>query len=155
MKPTHVVVHCSASEWGTILDINRWHLERGWKNGCGYHAGILNGYVTAEDAEKRRRDPLLNGALQAGRSLDMDAELEAQEVGAHAVGWNNRSLAVVLIGNGVYTAAQIETLDRLVRSWCVRFGIAAENVIGHNEIPGVAKACPALDMNLLRKRIAA
>lgn len=154
MTPTHIIVHCSASEWGTALDIDAWHKARGW-SGCGYHAVILNGYVTAEDAKHKRRDFLLDGALQAGRSLDMDAELEPQEVGAHAVGWNAHSLAVCLIGSGDYTTEQTLTLDRVLRAWCLRYGIHWENVLGHREIPGVNKECPALDMDAVRTRLRA
>lgn len=154
MSPTHIIVHCSASEWGTVLDIDRWHRDRGWK-GCGYHAVVLNGYVTSEDVREKRRDFLYNGALQVGRSLDMDAELEPQEVGAHAVGWNNRSLAVCLIGAGNYTTEQMLTLDRVLRAWCTRYGIRAENVLGHREIPGVNKDCPALNMDVVRERLKA
>jgi hypothetical protein len=137
-----------------VLDINKWHLARGWA-GCGYHAVILSGYITAEDRAKHRRDTLYDGAIQAGRSLDMDAELEPQEIGAHAQGWNSRSLAVCLIGNGIYTLAQIESVDRVLRAWCLRYGIKPENVLGHREIPGVAKDCPAMNMDIVRARLVA
>lgn len=152
MKPSHIIVHCSASDWGTVLDVDRWHRERGWA-GCGYHAVVLNGYVTAEDAKQLRRDWILDGQIQAGRSLDMDAELEPQEVGAHAKGWNSKSLAVCLIGSGTYTWSQRDALIRLVRSWRQRYGIPAEHVLGHCEIPGVNKACPDLDMDAVRKAV--
>jgi N-acetyl-anhydromuramyl-L-alanine amidase AmpD len=85
----------------------------------------------------------------------MDAELEPQEIGAHAQGWNSRSLAVCLIGSGVYTSAQIESMDRVLRAWCLRYGIPPENVLGHREIPGVNKACPAMNMDIARARLRA
>ena len=87
--------------------------------------------------------------------LDMDAELEPQEVGAHAKGWNHRSVAVCLIGSGSYTSAQRHALVGLILAWMVRYGIGVANVIGHNEIPGVAKACPALNMLELRDQLEA
>jgi len=149
VKPTYIIVHCSSSTWGTTIDIDRWHRERGWKS-IGYHAVILNGFVTAEDEKNGARDPLYDGALCPGRSLDMDAELEAQEVGTHAAGWNNRSVAVCLIGQGDYTRSQLNVLRIQIRAWMRRYEIPAENVLGHNEIPGVTKACPMLNMNVLR-----
>jgi hypothetical protein len=152
VKPTHIIVHCTASTWGTVLDVDKWHRARGW-SGCGYHALILNGYVTAEDARLDRRDPLLDGQIQAGRSLDMDAELEPQEVGAHAAGWNSRSVAVCLVGEGQYSPSQVAALLRTLRAWMIKYRIPAANVLGHNEIPGVAKACPVLDMQAIRDRL--
>lgn len=149
MRPTHIVVHCSDSLWGTTIDIDRWHRERGW-SGIGYHACILNGYVTSEDAIMGRRDALYDGALCPGRSLDMDSEFEPHEVGTHAAGWNNRSVAVCLIGKGEYTKSQMNVLRIQVRAWMLRYSIPAANVIGHNEIPGVTKACPMLDMDKFR-----
>ena len=81
---------------------------------------------------------------------DADAELEPQEVGAHATGWNHKSLAVCLIGSGDYTSEQKLVLFRVLRAWCRRFTIPVENVLGHRELPGVAKDCPALDMEWVR-----
>ncbi|MGH7178829.1 MAG: N-acetylmuramoyl-L-alanine amidase [Tepidisphaeraceae bacterium] len=152
MKPTHIIVHCSASEWGTVLDVDAWHKARGWK-GIGYHAVILNGYVTPEDWRLERRDGLYDGALCPGRALDLDAELEVQEVGTHAAGWNNRTVAVCLIGKGTYTGAQMNVLRILVRAWMLRYSILPEFVLGHGEIPGVTKQCPMLDMDAFRTSI--
>jgi hypothetical protein len=31
-----IIIHCSDSEFGNVIQIDRWHRERGWK-GIGYH----------------------------------------------------------------------------------------------------------------------
>lgn len=144
MRPTHIVVHCSASTWGTAIDIDQWHKARGWK-GIGYHAVILNGM-----SKSQWHDPFFDGAISPGRPLDEDADLEPQEIGAHAQGWNNHTVAVCLIGTGKYTAKQFDSLFRIIESWMIRFEVPIDHVIGHSEIPGVAKACPVLNMDNLR-----
>lgn len=70
-----IVLHCSATKRDQDIgrdEIDGWHKERGWK-GCGYHKII-------------RRD----GTVEDGRGID--------EVGAHAYGYNLRSVGVCIVG---------------------------------------------------------
>lgn len=74
-KIDKIILHHSASPMDstTIHDIHRWHLQRGWL-GCGYH------YVIHED-----------GSIFQGRPLNT--------VGAHARGYNERSIGICVVGN--------------------------------------------------------
>jgi N-acetylmuramoyl-L-alanine amidase len=76
-KPVEfVVVHCSATPPSRDIgaaDIDTMHKARGWKAGIGYHLVI-------------RRD----GRIEAGEHLNSR--------GAHAVGFNDNSISVCLVG---------------------------------------------------------
>ena len=74
-KIDKIVLHHSSSPMDrtTIHTIHNWHLQRGWL-GCGYH------FVIHED-----------GSIFQGRLLD--------KVGAHARGYNERSIGICVVGN--------------------------------------------------------
>ncbi len=79
MTPEKIIIHCSATPEGrdfSAADIDRWHRDRGF-NKIGYH------YVIR-----------LDGRIERGRRED--------EVGAHCLGENARSLGICYIG-GVAT----------------------------------------------------
>lgn len=70
-----MVIHCAATEAGAVFtaaDIKQWHLQRGFKD-IGYH------YVIR-----------LDGTLETGRPLEQE--------GAHAAGYNTRSIGVCYVG---------------------------------------------------------
>jgi N-acetylmuramoyl-L-alanine amidase len=130
-KVEAIVVHCSATPATMDIgaaEIDRWHRQRGFLR-IGYH------YVI-------RRD----GTREAGRSLD--------QVGSHAQGHNSTTLAVCLVGGindaklqkpqANFTEAQLQTLWATVRELQ---GLHPQaRVIGHRDLPGVAKACPSFDV---------
>ena len=127
-RTDYIVIHCSATP--PTMDIGAetirgWHRARGWGD-IGYH------YVL-------RR----NGVAEAGRPFD--------EVGAHAQGHNHNSVAICYVG-GVdaqgnpednRTDNQKDGLRALV-AMCRMLYPDAE-VLGHRDLPGVAKACPSFD----------
>lgn len=120
---TEIILHCSATRAGvpfSIVDIDRWHRQRGWR-GCGYHYVIL-----------------LDGTVQRGRALD--------EVGAHCAGHNQRSIGICYIGGldakgrptDTRTPEQRRAMERLIEELRLRFpGIELHT---HNEF--ARKACP-------------
>ena len=121
----YLVVHCSATKadssysWKTI---DQMHRQKGWL-GIGYH------FVIKTD-----------GTIQNGRDID--------DVGAHAVGFNERSLGICLIG-GLYgkpdfTAKQFDSLRRLL-DWLLSKYPEAE-VLGHRDLPDVHKECPCFNV---------
>ena len=125
----YLVVHCSATPEDMDIgasDIKRWHLQRGWLD-IGYH------YVI-------RRD----GTVEKGRNDNTP--------GAHARGYNQKSLGICLVG-GVesdgkspeanYTHAQWESLESLLSVLLVDHEGA--QVLGHRDLPNVHKACPSFD----------
>lgn len=119
----YFVVHCSDTM--DYLDIGaeeirHWHLERGWKD-IGYNAVI-------------RR----NGDLEWGRDIDKDGDY-FEEIGAHARGYNSKSLGICLVGRDRFTDAQMETLGTTLDQWKIRYPKA--NVVGHRDL-NPHKTCP-------------
>ena len=125
-----LVVHCSATPETMdigVEEIRKWHRQKGWLD-VGYHKII-------------RRD----GTIEDGRPITAP--------GAHARGFNQKSIGICLIG-GVesdkktpeanYTHAQWDALDALVRDLLVIHPDA--KVLGHRDLPYVNKACPSFDV---------
>ena len=124
-----IVVHCSASFAGQDIgarEIREWHLDRGFA-GIGYH------YVIR-----------LSGVVERGRSEDV--------AGAHAVGYNSHSIGVCLVGGidenaraqDTFTPAQHSALLALLLELRSRYPRAY--VLGHRDLPNVAKECPSFDV---------
>lgn len=133
MRPIDlIVIHCSATP--ADLDVGRaeideWHRKRGWR-GVGYH------YVI-------RR----SGALEHGRP--------ETAIGAHAEGYNARSIGVCLVG-GVrhgsaggliaesnFTAAQWVRLRGVIRDLHQRYPDA--KIVGHRDL-NAGKECPSFSV---------
>ena len=123
-----IVIHCSATPEEMDIgwkEIDRWHRAKGWRMG-GYHHVI-------------RRD----GSIEKGR------DLTAQ--GAHAKGYNHKSVGICLVG-GVepdgktpednFRAPQINQLVALLKR--LRGMYPSARIIGHNEIS--SKACPSFSV---------
>lgn len=123
-----IIIHCAATPPSMdigVREIDRWHRARGWRM-VGYHLVI-------------RRD----GTVETGRDL--------RNSGAHARGYNSRSVSICLVG-GVhedtrqpednFTKAQRYALEIQVQALREMFPDA--KVIGHNEV--AAKACPSFDV---------
>lgn len=150
IKPTRVIIHCSASPNGradTIDDIDRWHAQRGF-----------------------RRDPTLIGANRPDLkhvgyhfviavSGSVDIGRGEREIGAHVAGWNAHSLGVCLVGTDAFSAAQWESLRALLfgsrgsvaepnpNGLLGRHGLDAGAVCGHRDLPDVHKTCPGFDVH--------
>ena len=153
MKPEQIIVHCSASKWGNVIEIDRWHRARGWR-AIGYHVVILNGMSTAQDAKRGDTVRILDGAIQVGRALDADADLEAHEMGAHVYGFNKTTIGMCLIGVDKFTRNQIVNSVKVVKFWQELYGIETAKVKGHYEMPTAkGKTCPNIDMNLYRELV--
>lgn len=126
-----IIIHCSAtrpSQDVSAEEIERWHKGRGfWA--IGYH------YVI-------RRD----GGIEKGRPDTIP--------GAHVNGVNHISLGICMAGGVTeknvnvaennFTREQwlslVELVDRLKSEH------PSARVIGHRDVPGVAKACPSFDV---------
>ena len=125
---TLIIIHCSAvypwQESG-VREIDRWHRERGWKNGCGYH------YVV-------RRD----GTVETGRPLE--------KIGAHCLNHNRHSIGICYEGGldskgkpaDTRTEAQKQVMRELLKHLHLQFPKAI--IIGHNT-SNPMKACPCFD----------
>ena len=127
-KTEFIVIHCAATKPSmdtSAADIDRWHRERGWLK-IGYHFVI-------------KRD----GTIETGREVD--------ETGAHAKGYNSKSVSVCLIGGMAqessdpennFTDEQWTSLESVVETLTNRYPDA--ELIGHNDISD--KACPTFNV---------
>jgi len=124
-----IVVHCSATppemDIGADL-IRKWHVEEnGWSD-IGYHKVV-------------KRD----GTIEDGRP--------ASKTGAHAKGFNARSLGICLVGGigrggkaeNNFTPEQFAAARKQIDKWRTKYGHPL--VIGHGALPDVSKACPSFD----------
>lgn len=133
---TTVIVHCSDSSFGNAAEITRWHLERKFST-IGYHYVILNGRLSAY-----KMNGYFDGHIETGRPLDDDADMELDETGAHAFGYNN-AVGICLIGlSGTFTDSQIRSLNHLVAR--LRRQFKEINVIQHSDVDKKKPFCAGL-----------
>lgn len=151
----YIIVHHSASNWGCARVIDEWHKERGF-DCIGYHFVVLNGYTNLEDYRMKRKWNSLDGQIEVGRMLDKDNDLEKNEIGAHALGFNKESVGICLIHrDDDYQIKQKSSLLKLLREIISIFEIDINNVRGHYEINDKKPDCPGFDMDEVRKDLRA
>ena len=123
-----IVIHCSATRCDRPVPLEAviaCHRARGFAT-VGYHY-----YVTRD------------GTVHAGRPLYQE--------GAHATGYNRRSIGVCYEGGlnpcgqpaDTRTDAQKETLLKLMQR--LKKDYPHARIVGHRDIPFVAKECPCFD----------
>ncbi len=118
-----IIHHTATARDATDFDgVKKYHVEaRGWDD-IGYH------YFIGAD-----------GVVQPGRAENV--------VGAHcrADEMNHKSLGVCLAGHFDFeapTIAQLTSLAMVVRGLMKKYGVPAENVLGHGEVRGAETSCP-------------
>lgn len=136
-----LVIHCSATPNGrphTARDIDDWHRQRGFER---------------REGDKERHNPnlssigyhwviRLDGIIETGR--------HPNEIGAHAQGFNSRSLAVCMIGTDKFTREQWEALKALVEDFQQTYPNEQYHVVGHRNLKGVKKECPGFNVRAWR-----
>lgn len=133
----NVIVHCSDSSFGNAALITKWHVVERKFEIIGYHYVILNGRLSAY-----KRHGYFDGHIETGRPLDDDKDLELDERGAHAFGYNN-SVGICLIGlSGTFTNAQLMSLSFLVKKLREQFGEI--NVLQHSDVEPKKPQCAGL-----------
>lgn len=142
-KIEKIIIHCSASTWGNVSVIRKWHKKRGFSD-IGYHKVILNGYETYEDFMSKNKQS--DGLLELGRPESV--------VGAHVKGMNTTSIGICLIGIDKFSWRQKWTLIKLVLGLMKEYKLKVEDVLGHYECPTgkeQGKTCPNFNMNTFRR----
>lgn len=150
-KINRIYVHCSASEWGNVPELDRWHRERGFSQ-IGYHWVILNQFPTYRAYKDCKAFKITDGQIMPGRLEEL--------AGAHVSGANSDSLGICLVGNEAFSHAQVESLLRLLVEKCQEYRVPVDRVRGHSEWwtdqgQPPKKACPNLPMPTIREQIAA
>lgn len=142
-----IIMHCSASRFGNVELITKWHQERGMRT-IGYHFVILNAWPAAD-----RFDRYADGNIEPGRPMDDDNFITPDEVGAHTLGYNARSIGICIIGENKFSTHQMQSARALVRTLVYKHKIPWDNVLGHCETESgkaEGKTCPNIDMNWFR-----
>lgn len=125
---TLIIIHCSAVRpWqqSGVSEIDRWHRQRGYRYGCGYHFVV-------------RRD----GSIETGRPLE--------RLGAHCLKHNTHSIGMCYEGGldmtgkpaDTRTEAQKTSMRELLEKLHAQFPKAV--IVGHN-VFNPMKACPCFD----------
>jgi len=125
----YLVVHHSATSGGDASSFARYHVNNLDWPGIGYH------YVILED-----------GTIQWTNDLNVTSY--------HVKGYNNQSIGICLVGDftiEILKKEQKAAVKELIRNLLSRLNLGMDAVKGHNEFSGSATACPALDMDALRK----
>jgi N-acetylmuramoyl-L-alanine amidase len=148
----YLILHCSDSPWGDVDEFSRWHRARGFDFAggtyCGYHFLILNGFRSYRQLKDGQRSAEDDGTIQIARP--------ACYWGAHALGYNDRSLGICLVGVRDFTAAQRHTLRRLVLELMDEHHVPVDRVLGHAETAlSGGKTCPNFDVPAFRRSLAA
>lgn len=157
MKISNIIIHCSDSSWGCAREIRKWHTDpepngRGWSD-IGYHFVILNGRALPDLYLAS-----LDGSIEVGRRLDGNTYIEPNEMGIHALGYNEKSIGICLIGekkNGesTFTMEQFYSLRELCLELCCMFHVEPNAVLGHCETDSgkaQGKTCPDFDVHTIR-----
>lgn len=130
-----IIIHEADTPTGkpfTVQDIDSWHRTRGFRR---------------KDAERLRFNPglfaigyhyviYIDGTLHTGR--------DESEVPAACYGYNTTSINICLIGKGVYTWQQWDTLRTLTDDLVGRYPGA--EIMGHYQLDVNGKTCPDFDV---------
>lgn len=126
----HIVIHHSASAFGSASQIDKWHRDKGW-DGLGYDFVIGNGTGSAD------------GQVEVGYRW------RQQLVGAHAQTpgpsnyMNEHGIGIVLVGDfnrTKPTALQMRSLERLAEFLIGYCRIPQSQVLLHEDVKGTE--CP-------------
>ena len=133
-----LVVHCTDSpdhmDQIGVTEVRNWHTQKGWSD-IGYH------WLVNKQAKVEQGRPEQNYVL------------EGDLYGAHARGHNKSSIGIVWVGRDDCHADQFLALVIKCAEIVEKYDIPLENVLGHCELPGVAKTCPNLNMTQVRNAV--
>jgi N-acetyl-anhydromuramyl-L-alanine amidase AmpD len=123
----YIIIHQSATLRidTTFESIKRYHLSLGWGN-IAYHY-----FITAD------------GKIRKGRN--------ERVAGTHtkAGGMSLKSLGVCVAGtfdNEKPTAAQLKSLEQILKNLAAKYKIPKERILGHLEVPGAVTQCPGQNL---------
>jgi len=125
----YIVIHHSATDWGSAAQFDRIHRARGWDE-LGYHFVIGN------------------GSGSGGGRIEVGSRWTKQKHGAHCKvaghpEYNDFGIGICLVGNFNETRpteAQMRALANLVRYLSARYRIPRSRIFGHGQLK--ATKCP-------------
>ena len=131
-KWKYIIIHHSGTEEGSALQFHRWHLNKGWDKGVGYHFVIDTNQSSKQDGQ-----------------IESTPRWIKQEDGAHckADEMNPRAIGICLVGNfdeERVSQKQMEALIFLVNKLRRHYKIPMDHVLGHGKVPGASTHCPGI-----------
>lgn len=161
MRPISlIIIHCTATPNGRRVppaEIDQWHAARGfhreqaWRERQNHDLKAIGYHYIIQPT----------GLVETGRHPD--------EIGAHAHGYNQKSIGIALAGTDAYTPEAWDTLAHVITAELARitdcngptdrrggltrdraFTHANRNgirIAGHRDLPEVRKTCPGFDVD--------
>lgn len=129
-KWRYIIIHHSASDFGSSAVFNKAHIQRGWR-GVGYHFIIDNGTCGKDDGQ-----------------IETTPRWIKQQDGAHckADNMNERGIGICLVGNfsthEPVSPAQMRSLVYLVDQLKDYYDIPKPRILGHGDVKGASTECP-------------
>lgn len=139
-----IFIHHSQSKYGNAEEIDRWHKDRGWTM-IGYNDVILNCYPTYESWAKNKPDINSDGVCEDGRPIEY--------IPAGARGHNTNSIHICMIGDDVFSSAQIERLQEVVKFYKSKYPTIRQ-VLRHCDVDPKKPHCPSISNQTLRELLA-
>lgn len=129
-KWKYIIIHHSGTEDGSALQFHRWHLNKGWDKGVGYHFVIDRNESSKQDGQ-----------------IESTPRWIKQEDGAHckAGDMNTRGIGICLVGNfdkERVSEKQMESLVFLVNKLRRHYKVPLNRIMGHGEVTGASTHCP-------------
>lgn len=148
-----IVIHHTATPYGSMREIDGWHRNNGW-DGCGYHFVIGNGTRTPDGFI----EPSIRWKNQEeGAHTRLNPKL-ARKAGVQPTYYNEHGIGIVLVGNFDEcrpTAIQMAAAANLVKFLMKLCRIPEDRIIGHGDVD--ATDCPGhrFSMDDLKQRVRA
>ncbi len=139
-----LVIHHTATPYGSMQDIDRWHRNNGW-DGCGYHFVIGNGTRTPDgciEPTARWRNQEMGAHTRLTPKL-------ARKSGVEPTYYNEHGIGIVLVGNydeSRPTSAQMAAAAELVKFLMKLCRIPEDRVIRHGDVD--ATDCPGQQFSM-------
>lgn len=128
-----LVLHCSASAFGSATLIKDWHVKGNNWSDIGYTMVICNGHV-----ENNTYMEFMDGAIEWGRDIDRD--------GAHTRGFNElESICFVGLSNG-FTINQLEAARRVILYLIEHHELDPKKIYGHSDLDDKKPFCCGFDV---------
>jgi hypothetical protein len=148
-----IVIHHTATPYGSFREIDRWHRNNGW-DGCGYHFVIGNGTRTPDgfiEPTPRWKNQEIGAHTRLSPQL-------ARKAGVEPNYYNDHGIGIVLVGNfdeSRPSAAQMAAAAQLVKFLMKLGRIPEDRVIRHRDVD--ATDCPGdrFSMDDLKQRVRA
>jgi len=140
-----IVVHHTATDVGSLADVQNWHLGNGWEHGCGYHFVIGNGTRSPDG----RVEPSSRWRQQIHGAHTKLTPGIARAKGLDDNHYNDHGIGIALVGNfdkSRPSKRQMASLAELVKFLMDRCHVPITKVYGHRDLKPTS--CPGKNFSM-------